>query len=1379
MAQNVQEGEGYRRFGSGLITQTQKLKKRLFSRRRHEGDRTVYIDNQILPGESVEKLPVYPDNTVVSSKYTIITFLPKNLFEQLRRVANFYFLCVALIQFVIDTPVTPLTSILPLGFVIAVTAIKQGYEDWLRHRADNEVNNRPAYIIRNGQHHDVSAKDIKVGDLVKVLVNEEFPCDLVLLSSEDPQGQCFVTTANLDGETNLKTHYCLQETRGLSTPAQLGSLRAKIKCKAPIPDLYTFEGVMEFGPEIEAKPLSLENLLLRGARLKNTAYIYGCAVYTGIDTKMALNSKAKKQKFSRVEKKMNAFLIVFLIILLGESVLSTGLKYWFEDTYGVFPFVTKESFSNEALKAIETALAFMVIYNYIIPISLYVTVELQKFLGSIFFGWDVEMYDPSVDERAKANTSDLNEELGQVEYLFTDKTGTLTENTMAFRRCCIGKRQFEMIDGHLCERTPEQIDLNHAVTFTDEINEFIRVLSLCHTVRVDRHNLESKTQNGASSQYSPTGEDYEYQASSPDEKALVEACCRFGVVYHGTNDDIMEVSFQQKMKKFKLLHTLPFDPTRKRMSVIIQDLDDLEDTKYLLCKGADMAVIDKSVTGEKVEIQNMIDEYAEFGLRTLSIAQRKLEEKEYEDLDRRLMEARRSLVQRNEKLSDMYREFETKLHLLGATAVEDKLQHEVPQTIEALRMAGIKVWVLTGDKEETAVNISHAAGHFNSDMEELRLTQVRSQEQSDEQLKTLLQSVTLSDQDTEYALIIDGQSLAYALKDHSDWLCQLCSKCVAVLCCRMSPLQKAQIVAMIKNSKSKPVTAAIGDGANDVSMIQEADVGFGIMGKEGRQAVRNSDFAFGKFRFLRRALLLHGHLYYTRIAVLVQYFFYKNVAWITGQLLYAIFSSWSEQSLFDAFYLLCYNLCFTSLPILIYGIFEQHKTKDALLNNPSLYKSIARNATLNWIEFFKWNFLGLWHCCVFFFGTYLLQQNGVSLYSTGETLGNFDFGSLIYFTCLGTVNIKLMLVTYYWCLPTFLSYIITFIGIILLTAVYTNLFWPAAVASSNSLYKSIAQLYSGAATWLAMILMVVLALLPDILIRAVKDIRWSQQEMKWHREGKMNRANGQAPIDLVSHNKRQVGKNAALSTISEDIELQNKNKSSPSGLRGYVNPVLSLSSENIVSSARSSPMSEKHAYTNKAFTLIEEVSPTSHDSKQPSTSSPETEAEHKSSPAMFSNKLVVGRKLSSESIDTSVITTSFSSLNHSPPPPQHLTNVWAKDSSHGTPLASKDTVIKSDSIVIETVSSSVYVEDLESTIPPSVDLSLANNTEIAAMPGNSLGSSNEIGVGKQPTMVVNAVEASHKQNINVSPSHVEITTHGHKAANSHMPEVNGEKEIML
>ncbi|KAH9488603.1 putative phospholipid-transporting ATPase IF [Bulinus truncatus] len=1359
--ENADEGSRYRRFGSGLISQTQKLKKRFFSRRKHEGDRVVYVDNQLLPGESLEKLPVFPDNTVVSSKYTVITFLPKNLFEQLRRIANFYFLCVALIQ---------------------------GYEDWLRHRADNEVNHRPAYIIRHGEHQDVRAKDIKVGDLVKVLVNEEFPCDLVLLSSEDPQGQCFVTTANLDGETNLKTHFSLPETRGLSTPHQLGSLRAKIKCKAPIPDLYKFEGVMEFGSDIEAKPLGLENLLLRGARLKNTAFVYGCAVYTGRDTKMALNSKSKKTKFSRVEKKMNAFLIVFLIVLLAESVLSTGLKYWFEETHGVPWFVSKESFSNEALKAIETALAFMVIYNYIIPISLYVTVELQKFLGSIFFGWDVEMYDDSINEPAKANTSDLNEELGQVEYLFTDKTGTLTENTMAFRRCCIGKRQFEEMDGQLYERNPEEIDLTQCAHYSDEMNDFIRVLVLCHTVRVDRHNLESSTQNGASSQYSPTGEDYEYQASSPDEKALVEACCRFGVVYHGNNDDVMEVSFHQQMKKFKLLHTLPFDPTRKRMSVIIQDLNDSRDI-YLLCKGADMAVIDRAVAGDKIETQKMIDEYALLGLRTLSVAQRKLTPEEYTDFDKKLMDARRSLVQRTEMLSAVYNEIEKKLTLLGATAVEDKLQYEVPQTIEALRMGGIKVWVLTGDKEETAVNISHAAGHFHSHMTELRLTQVRSSEQSTEQLKTLLQDVTLSPPENEYALIIDGQSLVYALKEHPDWLCELCSKCVAVLCCRMSPIQKAEIVAMIKNSPSRPVTAAIGDGANDVSMIQEADVGFGIMGKEGRQAVRNSDFAFGKFRFLRRALLLHGSLYYNRISLLVQYFFYKNVAWITGQLFYAIFSAWSEQSLYDPFYLLCYNLCFTSLPILIYGIFEQHKSKEALLNNPALYRSIARNATLSWPEFLKWNFLGLWHCCVLFFGTYFLQHNGVSLYNSGQTLGNYDFGSLVYFSCLGTVNFKLMLETYYWCLPTFISYIITFVGIILLTAVSTNIFWPASVAS-NHLFKAVEMLYSCPATWLAMILMIVLALLPDILIRAIRDIYWSRQDIHKHKDGKLNRvgiANGQAPVMSISYTQRQPGGESISSSFAEMIELQSKTneKSSPSGLYGYTNPAMTLSSENIPSSisARSSPAIGKHGFVNKAFTLGEDGSSTTNESQPSNSNLHETEDEHKNNPVANLTKASITQKLSVESNDNSVITTSFSSLNQLSTPPLPLDNVCEPEAALNLKLTSSDNedVLKSDSIIIRTTPVDL---ELGSPVPP-LNSDWSNET---GEPNSSNTAANHLNGHVTVQTADSSVKSdvknqNHKKevkNFDASPSHAEVTFHGHSPSSSPLPEVNEEeKEVML
>ncbi|BFZ00490.1 hypothetical protein BsWGS_03529 [Bradybaena similaris] len=1165
------QSSSYARFGGRFIRRS--ISQHLLSkRRRNEENRTVYVDNKLLPSDEDVIVSVYPNNTVISSKYTLLTFLPKNLFEQLQRIANFYFLCVACIQFVIDTPVTPLTSILPLAFVISVTAIKQGYEDWLRHKADNEVNLRQTFIIRNGVQETARAMDIKVGDIVKVQQNEEFPCDLILLSSDDPLGQCFITTANLDGETSLKTCYSLNETRQFDTPEKLGSLRASITCMAPVANLYRFRGVVTVGTDAESVSLGPENLLLRGARLKNTEYIYGCAVYTGRDTKMSLNSKSKKIKFSRVERKMNHFLIVFLVVLLLESVVSTGFMYWYEDVYGVPWYVPKNKTKAEALKAVETALAFMVLYNYIIPISLYVTVEVQKFLGSLFFGMDIEMFDATIGERAQANTSDLNEELGQVEYLFTDKTGTLTENNMVFRKCCIGNRQFEIVDGTFCEKMDsDSLDLKSPVIFNDDMDEFFKVLVVCHTVRLDKVR---KRQVGQTLQSSSKIE-YEYHASSPDEKALVVACNRLGIVYRGTSDGIVEASFHKRIRRFRLLHTLPFDPIRKRMSVIMQD----DNGEYmLLCKGAEIAILDRIVNGDVLETQNLINEYAVLGLRTLTIAQRKLSLEEYMMFDRMLTEARRALASRDEQLTEAYNEIEQQLTLLGATAVEDKLQDQVPQTIEALRMAGIKVWVLTGDKEETAVNISHAAGHFTSDMHELRLTCVANEEDCDPQMQELMSQTSVPGQKVDFALIIDGQSLAYVMKSHKDMLHRLCSRCATVLCCRMSPIQKAEVVALIKNSPGRPVTAAIGDGANDVSMIQEADVGLGIMGKEGRQAVRNSDYAFGKFKFLRRALLLHGHLYYNRIAVLVQYFFYKNVAWITAQVFYAFFSSLSQQSLFDPFYLMFYNLTFTSLPILIYGLFEQHIPRDDLLNKPELYRKISRNATLSWGQFLRWNSLGLWHCVVIFFGTYLLQRNGVSMFESGVVIGNFDFGSLIMYSCVITVNLKLLLETYYWCVPTLIAYVITVVGIIVLSAFYTNIYFPSSMVSSKDLYKVLGQIYSTPVTWLAMLLLIITALFPDFILRVIRDtaIARNSRSRASSKASTVGTADREVPLASVSKGLISGRSTTDIQSTIEIFELNSRTcqSSCSTTLTGYDNPVMSLSDENLATSAT----------TNAAFT---------------------------------------------------------------------------------------------------------------------------------------------------------------------------------------------------
>uniref|UniRef100_A0A672SSE9 Phospholipid-transporting ATPase n=1 Tax=Sinocyclocheilus grahami TaxID=75366 RepID=A0A672SSE9_SINGR len=893
----------------------------------HQSDtRTVYIANKF-PQHGHYIPQRFADNRIISSKYTIWNFIPKNLFEQFRRIANFYFLIIFLVQLMIDTPTSPITSGLPLFFVITVTAIKQGYEDWLRHKADNEVNGAPVFVVRSGSLVQTRSKNIRVGDIVRVAKDETFPADLVLLSSDRAEGTCHITTASLDGETNLKTHYAVPETAVSQSVSRLESLQAVVECQQPEADLYRYHSQSDH--RNPPHTVRSENLLLRGARLKNTKEIFGVAVYTGMESKMALNYKCKSQKRSAVEKSMNTFLIIYLGILLFEAILSTILKYaWQAENKWDEPFYNQktdqERNSSQILKFISDFLAFLVLYNFIIPISLYVTVELQKFLGSFFIGWDLDLYHEESDQKAQVNTSDLNEELGQVEYVFTDKTGTLTENEMQFRECSINGIKYQEINGKLT------YVFVCVYTFQNGEEElFLKAVSLCHTVQISYDQTDGPGDpfshaNGFSPQM-------EYYASSPDEKALVEA----------TKSCL-------SARRYKLLHVLEFDANRRRMSK---------------------------------------------GLRTLVVACRHFSADEYQEVDRRLHEARTALQQREERLVEVFNFIEKDLELLGATGVEDKLQDKVQETIESLRLAGIKVWVLTGDKHETAVSVSLSCGHFHRTMNILELVQQKSDRECAEQLRRLarryntllvqgppVQRVVTQDHVIQHGLVVDGASLSLALREHEKLFMEVCKNCSAVLCCRMAPLQKAKV----SHLTPCPITLAIGDGANDVSMIQEAHVGIGIMGKEGRQAVRNSDYAIARFKFLAKLLLVHGHFYYIRIATLVQYFFYKNVCFITPQFLYQFFCLFSQQTLYDSVYLTLYNICFTSLPILVYSLFEQLVHPHVLQSKPALYRDISKNSLLSFKTFLYWTFLGFCHAFVFFFGSYILMGEDTTLMGNGQ-----------------------------------------------------------------------------------------------------------------------------------------------------------------------------------------------------------------------------------------------------------------------------------------------------------------------------------------------------------------------------------------------------------
>uniref|UniRef100_A0A3P9LTW5 Phospholipid-transporting ATPase n=1 Tax=Oryzias latipes TaxID=8090 RepID=A0A3P9LTW5_ORYLA len=1058
----------------------------------HQSDtRTVYVANRF--PQNGHYIPQrFADNRIISSKYTVWNFVPKNMFEQFRRIANFYFLIIFLVQLMIDTPTSPITSGLPLFFVITVTAIKQGYEDWLRHKADNEVNGAPVFVVRSGSLVQTRSKNIRVGDIVRVAKDETFPVDLVLLSSDRADGTCHITTASLDGETNLKTHFSVPETSVCQSVSQLEALQAVVECQQPEADLYRFVGritVIQHGEEI-VRPLGPENLLLRGARLKNTKEIFGVAVYTGMESKMALNYKCKSQKRSAVEKSMNTFLIIYLVILLFEAILSTILKYaWQAEEKWNEPFYNQkteqERNSSPILKFISDFLAFLVLYNFIIPISLYVTVEMQKFLGSFFIGWDLDLYHEESDQKAQVNTSDLNEELGQVEYVFTDKTGTLTENEMHFRECSIKGTKYREVNGKLLPEgmTDDSPDGSVAHLIGDEVL-FLKAVSLCHTVQIsyDQPDLPLGASDPFSHVNGFSSNHMEYYASSPDEKALVEATKRIGVAFTGSRGETMEINTFGKLEKYKLLHLLEFDANRRRMSVILQTPSG---GTVLFTKGAESAILPFATSGEIEKTRLHVDEFALKGLRTLVVACRHFSPEEYMDVDKRLTAARTALQQREERLQEAFDFIERDLQLLGATAVEDKLQDKVQETIEALRLAGIKVWVLTGDKHETAVSVSLSCGHFHRTMNILELLQQRSDNECAEQLRRLARRIK-EDHVIQHGLVVDGASLSLALREHEKLFMEVCKNCSAVLCCRMAPLQKAKVVRLLKTSPEKPITLAIGDGANDVSMIQEAHVGIGIMGKEGRQAVRNSDYAIARFKFLAKLLLVHGHFYYIRIATLVQYFFYKNVCFITPQFLYQFFCLFSQQTLYDSVYLTLYNICFTSLPILVYSLFEQLVHPHVLQSKPCLYRDIRKNSLLSFRTFLYWTVLGFCHAFIFFFGSYILMGEDTTLMGNGQILranrqlmfGNWTFGTLVFTVMVITVTLKIALETHFW---TWMHHFVTWGSIafyFIFSLFYGGIIWP--FLHTQDMYFVFVQLLSSGSAWFAIIIIVIICLSPDV-----------------------------------------------------------------------------------------------------------------------------------------------------------------------------------------------------------------------------------------------------------------------------------------------------------
>lgn len=1000
----------------------------------------------------------------------------------------------------IESPISPLTTVLPLTFVILVTACKQGYEDYLRYRSDKRINKRLITVIRNKCAQEIECEQIVVGDIVKIGRDEDVPCDLLLLHSDESSGYCYVTTSNLDGETNLKTLHVPKAVFTMSLE-EIVSMKATVTCQIPVPQLYAFHGKIEIendGSETKNGYLTIDNILLRGAKMKDTNSIVGCAIYTGQDTKLSLNSKTICTKFSTAEKSINKFLAVFIAALIIEVLLSTELKVLIESLS--WDYYLGERKSTTPLSIGVTFLSFTLLYNYVVPISLYVTIELQKFLGSFFFAWDIDLYDEDTDQPALSNTSDLNEELGQVEYLFSDKTGTLTENLMVFRRCSINGQIYmeKDCDGNLYS-LPANGDEQEAVkliSWQADIWHFMISISLCHVVQIVparrmseislkraeyRKSFKAKKITKVNSSLLMHPDLPEYQATSTDEKALVEASARCGVIFHRDTSDLMEIKINDSILTFVKMDVLEFSSERKRMSVIVKDSSgDL----WLYCKGADTSILPMIKHGDVEAATNHAADFATKGYRTLVVGYKKMTERQFEQLSSKVEYARQVVGEnRSTEIRLAYEEMESGLTLLGVTAIEDRLQDGVEDTLESLRMAGIKIWILTGDKVETAENIAFLCGHFKKDTEVLRLID----EETDQAiLATLInfdRKMKLEPYQT-YGFITNGTALTMVMKTCPELFKRIAMACESVVCCRLTPLQKSEIVRLIKKTKGIK-TAAIGDGGNDVSMIREAHVGLGIMGKEGRQATMSSDFAFARFKYLKKVLLVHGHWYYRRISILTQYFFYKNFVFITPQLFYSIHNGFSTQGLYDSMFLMLFNVLFTSLPILVFGLLDQDYSADKLLKHPYLYKLYRKNYLLSWSQFALWSIIGLWQTCEIYFVTYgYIYVNPVILFNN-TPVDYSTYGTWIFHTATLVINLQLLICSSYRTLLFTLSILLSELFFFAFATIYS----VTTIRYDTDMLGVFSKLVLSSTFWLFTLVILVISLLPGYLVKVYESYR--------------------------------------------------------------------------------------------------------------------------------------------------------------------------------------------------------------------------------------------------------------------------------------------------
>ncbi|KAK6116483.1 hypothetical protein DH2020_049776 [Rehmannia glutinosa] len=935
------------------------------------GHRTVFCNDR-----DANALAKFKGNSVSTTKYDVFTFLPKGLFEQhvdydgsrtrniytagcgallIQRVANLYFLMISILSCTPVSPVSPITNVLPLTMVLLVSLIKEAWEDWKRFQNDMSINNSTIEVLQDQKWVFTPWKKLQVGDIVKVKQDGFFPADILFLASTNADGVCYIETANLDGETNLKIRKASEKTWDYVTPEKVCEFKGEVQCEQPNNSLYTFTG----------------------CSLRNTQYIVGAVIFTGHETKVMMNSMKIPSKRSTLEKKLDKLILTLFSVLFCMCLLGAiGSGIFINRKYYYLRFDKSE-------KQFDPDNRFVMI----------------KFIQSTqFINNDLHMYHAESNTPALARTSNLNEELGQVEYIFSDKTGTLTRNLMEFFKCSIGGEIYgtgvSEIELGAAQVTGRKVEVQNQSNAAREKGFNFDDARLMRGAWRNEPNPDSCKVVLPEGDESP--EKIRYQAASPDESALVIAAKNFGFFFYNT---------------------------RKRQSVVCRYPDG---RLVLYCKGADTVIYERLVDGNndlKRTTREHLEQFGASGLRTLCLAYRNLSPDVYENWNEKYIQAKSALRDREKKLDEIAELIEKDLILIGCTAIEDKLQEGVPQSCKLINNS-MKQFIISSETD--AIREIEDKGdqvELARFMKEIVKNELkRCNEEAQQYLhsasrpklalcSSLLPSFSITESPGKFPKCLKNVSTSFD-KLHTLYTSEEKLKPVK----RQGRESRIGVTSLVKKG-AKRITLSIGDGANDVSMIQAAHVGVGISGQEGMQAVMASDFAIAQFRFLTDLLLVHGRWSYHRICKVVTYFFYKNLTFTLTQFWFTFQTGFSGQRFYDDWFQSLYNVIFTALPVIIIGLFDKDVSAALSKKYPELYKEGIRNAFFKWRVVATWAFFAIYQSLVLYY--FVVASSNRAMNSAGKMFGLWDVSTMAFTSVIVTENIYFVI---YVLMSTFYFY---------------------------------------------------------------------------------------------------------------------------------------------------------------------------------------------------------------------------------------------------------------------------------------------------------------------------------------------------------------------